>query len=829
MYSNSYLDGVAQYNRNAELARTEPFRTNRYMGKKGEQDMPVILWDDIYNKQPGSLINLFRRVSDWMLFNQQMLYDYDNPNQAYLLDVVAGKLRVDDYFTADTLFGEAGPVPTKDNHFFESARSALLGQVLAHPFQFSTKNLNTAFAEKQILENSKQGAKVMMQALIEAAKQKGMNLDFARDDSVKMPKDEADLLSFMNGQEQIESTVYKLLQHTDYQYSFQNVARKAFDDKFVVNAQFAFVDVVNNEVVPKHYHPDQVRWMASKRIETFEDPNLVAASVMDYMTPTELINQFGVGLNTGTGVRGLYNYLNNVMKVGRDKIGYSPDGAYWTDEGYAGWGLGSDLNDLSIRGYTRKQINWMNRAFYPTVAGAGGLLMNILVQRNFVKMVRQQRYKIRRIQDDHSRPATEKELKFYLENNYDRSLELSFEPIDEKKKESLQGELVKGYYRTEVWAFDRIGHDCFTNVGPYKYQPDPNGEGGNYTGIPIVAQISYKKSMAKLGEQDAIRVNVLYKAIDEYLVNMGFSEVLIIDDAQGVEPLEYLYNAKKSQFARYDSTLMQPTNQAQQRHLQTIKLSNHTEELRVSFALIREITTGYQTRIGLSPQVQGVSERYEGLKETQLNIANQALLLTETLWEHTQFVNQLLQRAGDILKQLNAVDGYKNIILSDGERELLRLSKDMLLADIDVRLESGQLIENKLKLIQGVVQAMAASGGAKDADAMIAAMTTSNPSEAMARLRKLRESMEETEKARQQATDQQARYLADAENRKQDTLLKREQMITEREIELLRMKITGKVDEQDAAGQQADIKEQNERERMALDAELEGNNQQPNQ
>jgi len=819
MSISGFLDNSQQYAYNTELARREPFGLNLYQQRQQEVEMPVVLWDDKFIKQPKKFLDLCRRVSDFMMLNPHQLYQYDNPNQRYLMDVVRGKLRMEDYFVADNLFGEAGAMPTKDNHFFHSARAALMGQILANPFQFSVKQLNTTFARKQIEEQSKAGAKVLTQALVQAASGQGMNLDFARNPKVPVPKDANQLLNYMSGQEQVESICYKLLQHTDHQYSFQDVGQKAFSDKFDVNAQFGFIDVVNGEVIPKHYHPDQVRWMATKRVETFEDPNVLAACVMDYMTPTELVNHFGFRLQMGTGIRGIINYFNSVIQRGRDKVGYDLNGGYWSEEGYAGWGLGSQLNNLEIQGFTNKQINWMNRVFYPGISTRNGLLMSVLVQRNYLKVVKEKRFKVERIEGGVSRPATDRELKAWQESNFDRKIDLQFIPVEER--EDISRKNVKSIKRTKLFEFTRIGHDGFLDVGEYKWTADPNGETTGYTGMPIVAQISYEKSMAKLGEHDAIRANVLYRAIDEYLVNMGLSEAVIIDDAQEGEPISYLYNFKKSGIARMDSTLMQPNNNAQLKHLQTIKLSNHTEELQVAFGMIRQIKTEYETRIGLSPTVQGVNDKYAGLSETRLNIANQQLLQTQTIVEHTRFQNQMLQRAADVLKLVYAREDAKNVVLSSGERRLLYLTRKMALADFDVRLESGMVIENRLKLIQQVVQSMAASGGASEGEALLSVMTTQDPAEAQAIYQQLREKMDAREKEQQEVANAQAQQMAQIELDKQKTQLKIEEMRNQTAITVQGMKQDNSQQQADAKGQLNDINEQNEREKMLLQSELE--------
>ena len=327
--------------------------------------------------------------------------------------------------------------------------------------------------------------------------------------------------------------------------------------------------------------------------------------------------------------------------------------------------------------------------------------------------------------------------------------------------------------------------------------------------------------MAKLGENDAIRVNILYRAVDEYLINMGISEAIIIDDAQEGLPLEYLYNVKKSGVAKLNSTMMQPSNQAQLRHLQTIKLSNHTDELQVAFNLIRGITTSYETRVGLSPQVQGVSDRYEGLRETQLNIQNQQLLLTKYLHEHNLFMNQLLQGAADIVKNLYAYDGIINIILSDGERELLRLTRKLSLADMDVHLESGQVIENRLKLIQGILQAMAASGGAKEGGALLEASMTRSPAEAQAIYKRLTEQMDKAAQAAAQAQSQQAQLNAQLKMKEMEIEIQKEQMQTDRAVLVQKLKNEEKRQQADDKGELSDIGETNDRQKMVLGAQLE--------
>lgn len=827
----------SQYARNTAVARYEqmPYLTELASSRSQKLnqrvlDQPLFYWDDAFLTNRKLLIEFLRQISDSMALSVHPLMGSHNANNVDIYDAVRGKLNKRDYDPLLRLFGEESAVGVKDNHFFHGGEKTLTAQILRQPFDFRAQNISTEFARQSILDDSKKGAEIGVQGMIQQLLAEGEGgVAPLRNPKVKLPRTGGEYLDMLTGQEQVEAIITKLLRHTDRRHDFQDIGRKASYHKFRINAEFAFVDVENGEVIPRILHPMQVRWLAGKAVETLTDPAVLAVQVSDYMTPTELKNRLGTKLNTGTGIEGVRAYVNMLLdsQGGRsyDLPGYDRHGGYWNEMGQStGALMGSDARYgiTAGRSYTAEQRSWMNALFYPTRQG-NRMLTNLRVERNFFTMQREKRFSVERISRSGQRtPATDRELKNWLTDGQRGVLdyEIDYSPV--ANDTPLTGrDNIKTYTRPEMWAFTRIGHDAFVDIGPYRYQPsfDEDTTDRARTNWPVVAQISYEKSMATLGRNDAVRADVLMQKIDMFMAGLGYEDALVIDDAQQKDPISYRYNAKMSGLIRIDSTKYQMGNPAALKNLSVVKLSNETQQIQELFAMVAQRSSEYRTRIGAGDDVSGMASPYQSGKQQQMNIAGQKLLNVEYNFEHTKFMNALLQCCADVCKFHYAKD-EQITVLGEREREVLMLTSKLSLADYAIYLQSGQVMADKKQALDQLTSQLMQSGGAEDAEALMQIILSDNPAQGYAEYRKIRAGIVE----RQQAQAEQQNELAKAqmadnqEERKLKITL--EQMKIDSAERIQKMKMDEQRERENFKGEMTDIKNNNDRDDTLLDAQL---------
>lgn len=821
-----------QYAANYDTARYEmPWQVNISAARKKVLEMPVLIWDDKYRTKPGLLVDLCRRVSDAMMINPHLMYA-DNPNQAYLHDIVKGIIRTADYEAMTKLFGDEGAMPIKDNNFFHKTKETLNSRIINQPNQIGVQQISSVWAEKQILDDSKRGAKIAVQGLLESFMQAGeMGVAPLRDQSVDIPRTKEDWIRFQTGQQQIEDTMHSLLEFIDSKNSFQDLALKALDNKYADNGEFAFINVKNGHVVPEPLDSRQVRILAGKRVETVEDDAVIGVQVNRYMTPTELLTQLGTGrLNYGTGVKGVVAYLNKLFDGKADTVGYDPFMQYWNEMGIItdSW-FYEDSNDPK-KPYTRQQINWMQGLFYPSMSRTMGLLTNILVQNNYFKMFREKRFMVEKITSTGDRmPATDREIDRYRDERYTCDYDIDFTPL--ATGDAPKNAKIRTYQRPEIWEFTRIGHSCFIDIGPYKYQPGLGEEESedDKPHFPVVGQISYEKSMAKLLENDAVRTNVLQMKIDKALASLGYETALVIDDVHGLDPVSYIYNAKESGVIKINSTRYPSGSQAALLHLKEVKLSNLTEQIQIWFNQLRMIEEGANARIGASSQVQGVSQPYDGLRETQINIANQQQLNSRYGYEHNLFMKQVYQRTADIAKFHYAKDNEVRYILATGQQKILKLTSKLRMARFGLAYGNTQEMAKRLELQDAHIQMLMQSGGIDKAGILFEIAGDRNPSRRAARLKEYDDEVQARQAEIDQANQAHQQRMAELELQKQQIPLQ----IQQNELEFKRwqeqFRAGEKRNQEDFKGEMADIKTANDREQKAIDTENQAAMQQQNQ
>ncbi|MCE7039227.1 hypothetical protein [Dyadobacter sp. CY312] len=784
---------------------SNPFRWNRPV--KGSREAkrieePVILWKKEYETNQTAFFDKIRNISDYMLLNGNTLYNFDNDNQPYLIDAVKGKLNQKEYHTAENTYGERGAIPIRDNHFYYASKSHLLGEVTSHPFKFSSKNVSNQFSHDMIKKRSKTGAKLVTNLFAEFLGEQGVDIGFAKDPKVNMTGSKKEIFDRLNEHEKMENIIYKLLQDINYRHNFLELSRDAFDTKFDVNAEFAMIEVINGDVRFKHLQPHQVSWIASKRVKTLEDDAVIAASAIDYLSFTEIMNKYGMQLNTGTGARGILDAMERIREGGMGLGNYDPDRNYFSEYFHRANRSTSDMyeNDPTYQPVTWSRFNYMNSCFYPFQKTVDALNYSVLEQKNYFKMIVPTRYVVEFDGKQINKTNWEK----WLKNDYSRDLIPSFTElgIDEK---APKGAFVVDKPKSELWEATRLGHGTLINVGRYEYTPERKGR-GSYVGLPIVAQISYDKSFALVGYTFAYLTNIMFNRVEEITIGIGLSSALLIDTASGLDPMSFMYNARRSGVALYNSSKMNGASQAASKHLDILKLGNNIEEVQNIMAMIGMMKMLYENMIGSSPQAQGVAQKYSGAKETQLNIANQSLLKQMKFWEHSLFMNQVLQRCADVAKFVFAREDIINVTLSNGEKELLRLSPDLILADFDIFLESGIDLANKKNKIDQAVTSVLASGGIDMIEPLINILITDNPNEAMAIFRENKERigvMMAKQQEAQQAAQQQA---AQFEAQKMQVPIAVQETRNQGMIEVKRMDMQERASSEDHKGNLSDIK-----------------------
>lgn len=789
----------------------KPIRGNRQIKRVEE---PIILWKKEYEKNQTAFFNKIQEISDYMLLNGNSLYSFNNDNQPYLIDAVRGVIDAERYKTAEYTYGERGASQIRDHRFYYAAKSQILGEVSAQPFKFDTKNISNQLIESEIKKMSKDGAKLVTNLMADIAAQNGIDLEFVKDKNVNLNGTEKEVYQRLDKREKLNNIIYKLIQHVNYNHDLQDILRDCFDTKFDVNAEFAIVEVINDEIIPKHLRPDQVSWIASKKVKTMEDPAVVACCAIDFLSFTEIMNKYGMQLNTGTGAAGI---LDAMEKIRTNTLGsYNPESPYFTQYFQMANRLTSDYSqpDPTFQPENILSINYMNNCFYPFQRAGQGLSYSILEQKNYFKMIVPTRYVVEFDGKSINKTMWEK----WMKDDYSRELIPQFTELGSDEK-TPKGAFVVDKTKTEVWEATRLGHGTLINVGKYEYTANFKGR-SNYVGFPIIAQISYKESFALVGYQLAVYSNVTYNRLEELINTIGHSSAILIDSASGMDPMSFIYNARKTGIAIYNSTKMGGAPTAAQLHLSTIKVSNHIEEINQMLALLGMFKITFENMIGASPQTQGIAQPYAGAKETQLNIANQSMLKSDKYREHTMFSNQLLQRIADIAKVVFAKDGVINVSLGNGEKEILRLTKDLKWADFDVFLESGMVLANKKNIIDQAVMQLMSSGGIEILDELMDVLVTDNPNEARALLREGKEKLLAAQAAQQQAMAQQAQMQAQVEAQKLQVPLQREGIITEREIQIQQMKMEDRATQLDGKGNLTDIQHQQGLQNKVVDTEL---------
>lgn len=782
------------------------------------KEAPVIIWKDSYEKNPAEFYDLIQDISNCLLLNGPSLYDAKNPNHSKLFNVAEGIIDSSDYKMAEYAYGEKGAAPIRNNNFFYAAKNQTVAQIIEQGLQFTCRNIDNQYSDKKIYENEKLARKLIKNLFAEKMEQdEGMDLGFIKDKSISLQgKTKKEIIDNLFGQEQLELVIWKMLQNMNYVHNIEDLATQCFDNKLDVNAQFAMIDVVDGEVIPKHVHPDMVRWIATQPITTLEDKSVSAVSVIDHLGFNQIINEYSTMMDTGTGVRGLVDTIER-LKSNR-RMDYDPTKPYFSEYGKMN-SLTTNINDQDDDKYNSwGKVDYMKSIFYPYQKSPYGMGISVLRHKMFFKVQRERRF----IVEIDGKKATDALYEKWKKTDFQNSLRASFTELGTDEPTPKDSYIIKKF-RDEVWQATQLGHNVLLDVKRYKYGTK-NRNGQSYIGLPIVGQISRKKSFVLVGESISQWVNILYMRIEEILNLAGLSNILAVDESiiSEKDAKSVLYNAKKTGILMYNSSRMTGGNPMTGQHMSVLKIGHHLEEINNMLAMIGMFTNIYKTMVGSSDQSMGISEPYDGLRETQMNVQNQSQLKTMNFHEHAKFMNQVLQRAADIGKYEWAIDDRRNITLMSGERQLLKLTKDLALGDYDIFIDAGWNTRAKKQLIDNAIIQALSSGGIEMMEPLIAVLASDNPVQALAIFRETKDMIIKTQTAQQQAAQQQAQAELQMAQQKNNVPIEVAKIKAEADVQTTQMKIGDKREAENFKGQLSDVNENNERDKMILKAGLDG-------
>ena len=610
-------------------------------------------------------------------------------------------------------------------------------------------------------------------------------------------------MAALNPQEQIEYLVQAILLDLNSRFDFKEIGHKSLDNRFDIRSCFGAVGIEYGELVPKHLNPAQVRWIANKPITTFEDPAVLAVGYQEFLTMEDALVKHGAALYRAYGITGLKTAVNKIYQG--EELRYSPMGAYY-DNGY---NTIEELNpEVDENGMVRtKSVSWKeydwSGTFYPLVRMGGGYRSGILEHTFYFKMVQTKRFLLK----INGKTVSGKVFRDKLKGDWQRKYEVDIEEVGMDYK-AKGGEETVDLPIAKMYEAKRLGHSVILNAGEYEYA---NPTTGREMGWPIVANISREKSLARMGEYFARRVNTIYQRIDEILAQMGHSSVVMLDEAQEGDPVSFLYNMKRTGIARYNSSKAQGGSIMAQKHMSIMQLGENAAEVERLLALAGFFQTLYLNSIGASEQAQGVYQKYSGLQQQQMNIQNQNTLLQRQFLELNTFMNDLLQRTADVATKFYADDETRTFVIGKEERVVLKSIKDMALAQMQIKLESGlDLAQKKSKIEQAASQVLS-SAGVDFLEPLLDIFLQDNVEEARALLRNNIQVLKQLEQTNQEraAAAQEAQNAIIAQRNELE--MAKEQERTRRALDVQRLKNDDKQDERINQGEIAEYEAENER------------------
>lgn len=791
----------------------------KYNTKEQESkvELPLIVWKDKYLKNPKEYYNMLQKISDSLLLNNSTIFKKNNPNQTELYNRFLGKLSKKDYIDQDEVYGRPSFVPVKDNSFYHEVFEKLMSRVTAMPFVFNITNTSEDYLDKKLEDVSKKLSGLLRNAALDSLKQQGINTEGLEDKSVPEPLTKEQILSFLDGSEKFELVLWKLVKHVVNQNDFlEKVIKPSFRESFIVNTEFAHIDTSSDDISVEAISCKNVQFLSSKdQIQSLEDPSVIACGVSDYISLQEIVRTYGYTLDAMVGADKLKSVLNRMQRGDKSVEYYNPSFPLFGDETIATGEL--DMQDAGEiiskeEDYFGHNRRYFNEVFYPRYSIGSAITCKFLRHRFYFRILVNKKFKLL----INGKNPTQSQIEEFKYRNLDNKLIADFISVPDNYKKS-KGEHIVTIPREELHEATRLGHSTFVNCGKYRYGQDYI-KNQNKPGFPIVMQSSYDKSFVKLGEHMEITINKLQRTVDELVNASGFSSAILIDDVQGYDPYDVIYSLKKVGMAVYNSQRLNNSGSAgRQMHLSQIATGSQLQDIEQHLQLIGLIKMSYEKICGVFNQ----SNPYDGLAETQINIAQRESIFGSRYQEHNNFIKQVLQRVSDIAKNYYSKYSRKIVDLGNGEVEILKKLDGMQNYEYNVFLNNGADLKNKAGQIDKMMEYISQSGGVDFIDSILEVLWEDNPIKKLDIFKNKKEMLLKAQAQASEANAAASQEQKQLEVMKAQIPLEREKLIIQRELAKIQEKARVQKEMTDAKGRMSDVKEQNDREKMLLNKELE--------
>lgn len=789
-----------------------------YKGKKNSEnrvELPLIVWKDSMEENPYQYLNMVQRIHDALLLNNSTVFKDSNPNTQECYNRFLGKIKQKDYVDQGEFYGSPTATKIKDNSFYHEVYEKLISRVTAAPFVFNIKITSEEYLDEQLDILANKVAGLIRNAAVEELAANGINVDGVADEAVPAPVSEKQLQTFLDGSETYDKILYKLVNHVMNNSEFKDrVIKPAFRESFIVNTEFAHIDTTQDEVLVEAVSCKNVQFLASEdQISSLEDASVLACGVSDYISLQEIVRTYAYRLDAIVGVDKLKQVLNKLQTGDKSIELYNPNIPLFGERVVA-QGEFSGAQALGIMDNQYEDTanrRYFNEIFYPRLGISGAVTCKFLRHRAYFRVLKNKKFKLL----INGKNPTKAEVDEFKNRNIDNRLVADFVDVkDDYKKQP--GEYIVNIPKEELHSSTRIGHSVFVDFGKYKYSTDYI-KNQNRPGFPIVMQSSFDKSFVKIGETIEIMVNKLSRTVDELIDSAGFSSAIIIDDVQGYDAADTLYSLKKKGIAEYNSTIMNSSGAAGRLHLSSINTGNQLEDIQKNLQLIGLMKLSYEKLCGVFNQ----SNPYDGLQETQINLDQAESIFGARYQDHNLFITQILQRVADIAKIYYAKHKSKAVNLGKGEVQILKKLIGMQNYEYNVFMNNGIDLKNKSLQIDKMMEFISQSGGVEFIDSILEVLWEDNPMKKLDIFINKKEMLLKAQAVQREAQAQGGQQQAQLEALKAQIPIEKEKLRIQGEILKIQEKAKTIQAQQDFKGKSADINEQNDRDKMVLNKQLE--------
>lgn len=776
---------------------------------------PDIIWNKEYETDDKKIKMLIQHISDHILYYENFTEDSAKRDENYKIfkgDIKDPVVR-NHYKGVEFALGAEGSGKLQDYKFFHQSFNHIEGRLLEAPQEVSFNNVSQSVVDEKVLKSAKIGAAVTRNsALAEVAGETGENMEefFNREDYVPTTKEQ--MFEEWNAPQQEEYVLSRLITSFNERYNIKDELNKSNIDNFCANQQFCFIDDSDGEPKLKYIEPKNVGWMSPVKVESMDDPNIIAWGIKDYISLENALRIYGNDLASSSGINGLKDQIKELRKSGFSSLNYNPYSFNLAEYPYHRNYSATTPNSVS-------PVNWTSK-FYNLPFGKRGVYgsnWSLLRHRIFFKLVKE----IKAIIQVDGRNPTKEEYSKIEKNIFQK--EVTYKLVDDDYKPKAS-EYVKRIQKEDLYQADRIGHCIVLRIKKCDYQTKYEA---NIKRVfpPIVGRINYQDSMVDVGKEMWRLYNSYMYKMDELSNLAGADEILVVDKQQmaGRTLKSFLFEAKKAGIVQFDSTLVQDkTNVMAGRHMSKTSLSPSIATINEYFQLASLYKSSFESMIGMNQQVLGQAGKYDGATKINTLIQQASYSMKRYYYNDYLFKKAAYQRLGDFLKvYYGQKDRYFSVFFGKEEYEVLRLTKKLSLYDYESYIDIGDKAIQDRQFLLGIAEQGLSSGATSLRD-FVAMYSTKSIQEIKAIMSK---GMTELERAQ---ANQQQQQLQINQQRNQidqasriDVPLQIEQIRSQSKMDVANIKYQDRRESEAHKADGYDIKEANDRERMILEHELE--------